>query len=221
MNRVAKIAMWIVAANVALVPAVYFVHRMGWTAAPEAGVSGTQGRPQPAIPPKRQVEADPGPPDLSDPDVLEAYLAENSRLIRQLDYLLDPLIDSDRRVIAAHRGIEGKGCDLTMAVVNEDQTVRRSSIFPAHAIRAMERIPDGAGVMDTHVLRIHIAQTRPDFLEVPAVMIDDPSSPSRAGTSEMIPYLDMPHGGPRERDTTEARLRELKTRCEAVQAVRG
>lgn len=207
MNKALKIIMWIVIANIAVIPLILLLNGTG--AVPERSND-------PVVAPPSQPEA--VVVDLTTPGALKSYREENAILIRRLGRSLDPIMDFETKKIAAFRGAEGEDCDMKLWVASADETSRRSSIFPIPAIQAMEPIPDGDGLMNSNVLRIHITQTNPDFRDVPAVMLDNPSSPSRAETSDMIPYLDMPHSGPKEREATERALRNLKARCEKIAA---
>ncbi|ASK89834.1 hypothetical protein [Sphingorhabdus sp. SMR4y] len=211
MNKALKIIMWIVIANIAVIPLILLLNGTGAvpdsTASPE-DVNAAQI--DDAAPVQRPV-------NLGDPAALAAYRAENDKLIGALDRDLDHIIGADKKSFVVERQAGGSGCDIELVAQTPDESLVRYAPFPVLAIVGMDgAIRDGDGPMNSHVLRIMIDQRKTANPDVPTVMVSMPLETEPSKRLSQLPYFDMPHESATERDRIKRRLAEIMERCSDI-----
>ena len=209
MGTVMKVVLGVILANLLMIPLVLGMSAwMGSDEAEEEGVKTAQvENAQPAA----------APVDLTDPAALTAYRNENDRLIGALDRDLDHIIGADRKSFVVERQASGSVCDIELVAQTPDESLVRYAPFPILAIVGMDSaISDGAGPMDSNLLRIMIDQRKTVNPDVPTVMISMPLEAEASKRLSQQPYFDMPHESAAERDRTKERLAELLERCRNI-----
>lgn len=207
MRTFGKILVWIVIANVLMIPLIWLLGKSGWLA--EESGSATESPSSVA-----KVAPDEEIVDLSDPIALETYQKETDVMVARLDRQMPHIYYEG--VLHFYRRAEGSDCLIVLATQTKDQRETRLTEVPATALASFELIASRDHPAVPYRLRVGFdTSDLPPELQLP-VMVTRRDVEHGEDTIKMISTLELPMRARAEGERVAEALIQISSRCKKV-----